>query len=307
MNRVFKFVMSLVLVLSILSLNIAYATEAEPTRLPETIHNNGQVHVVIDTETNRPADFYDYNFYVNFVNSETGEWITKTIHYSLNYNETIDLPFGKYEIGEAGVEKDYLGKFALIGGEAFELNGNNKSAEIYLGFPEAPIIAPTETPQPSPTITQDPVVEPTAPVINEPIDSMGSITWFINTEEQPMGGMEVTLYIVDNYNIEKFIVLNEDNGYKNTIELPAGVYKVNQDKTTIQNNDNLTCMLDGESIQLDNNSNIECQVYPCEREQTETDENEKGAFALSKGITVGSGIVLLAVIAVGLWQIKKYI
>lgn len=162
-------VISMILVIFSLLSAFTLKVSAEPT--DESSQEVGWLFVVIDTETNRPDNFRDYNFYVNVVNQETGEWNVADVYYDNNYKAKITLPYGSYYIAEAGVQKDYLGEFALVPGEKFTIDSETPAVEITLGFDTIHVIEPDE-----------PVVE--EPIPDEPVEEVPEIKEPV-IEEQP--------------------------------------------------------------------------------------------------------------------------
>lgn len=154
------------MILVIFTLLTAFTIKVNAEEAEETSQEVGWVHITVDVETNRPVEFRDYNFYVNIVNKETWEWNLADIYYDNGYKARITLPYGSYYIAEAGVEKDYLGEFALTTGQEFTLDEETHAVDIQLGFTTEHIVTPFEPPVEEP-IPDEPVEE--VPEIEEPV------------------------------------------------------------------------------------------------------------------------------------------
>lgn len=170
MKKIFSIFICVMLVL--LMAVPAFATEDIP--LPEgdiveitdeEILDVGWVFIDIDVEYNRPSDFMDYNFYVNIVNKETGEWNVIDVYYDNDYEARATLPYGTYYVAEGGVKNDMLAKFALETGDEFTLDADNRAFDLRLGFDNGGSILPPE----EEAIPDEPVQEePDEPVVEEP-------------------------------------------------------------------------------------------------------------------------------------------
>lgn len=158
------------LLLMICSLLSAFTIRVNADEQEQT-ENVGWLHISVDVDTNRPDDFRDYNFYVNVVNKDTGEWNLADIYYDNNYKTRITLPYGNYYIAEAGVKKDYLGTFALTTGQEFSLNEESHAVELQLGFDTYHIVE-SEVEEPVDEIIEEPVTDNTEiqEPIKEPVD-----------------------------------------------------------------------------------------------------------------------------------------
>lgn len=156
------------MILVIFSLLSAFTLEVNATNNEEVNQEVGWVHITIDTETNRPDDFRDYNFYVNIVNKETDHWYLSDVYYDNGYKARITLPYGDYYIAEAGVQKDYLGKFALTTGQEFTLDEEVHAVDIQLGFSDYHIIEPEIKEPVEDVVPEEPTEE--VPEIQEPVE-----------------------------------------------------------------------------------------------------------------------------------------
>lgn len=270
-----KKILSMLLLIStlfcIFSIPVLAAPEANTTETIETIETEthdehstsnknvetvGWAHITIDTETNRPSNFLDHNFYVNIVNEETGKWNIVNVYYDNEYKARAELPYGKYYIAEAGVKNDMKGEFALSTGKTFELNEETHAVSVELGFSPVGI---AEKPEPNEEINIE--------------KEMGSLTISLNTNAYPIEE-DVTVNIVEVIDATEFSnVLNKENNYSVTIDVPYGLYVINTDKSFVSNKEDLLVQIETEILVESEETTASIKLV----EKTETEEPVKPA------------------------------
>lgn len=182
MKRISAFLLSFLLMLSVLPLS-AYASDEE---------NVGWVHITVDAQTNRPADFHDYNFFVNIVNEETGAFNLVNVYYDNDYKAMATLPYGNYFIAEAGVKNDWSWNFALNTGEKFTLDENTHAVDVSLHFDRSEaVVSPSEEPEPItfPVVWEpvdEPYNEPVEPPEDEPVETPPAIDEPTDIQDEPV-------------------------------------------------------------------------------------------------------------------------
>lgn len=306
-------IMSLVLVFMMMFTVNAFATNTDIEFIEnpntEVKENIGWLHITIDTETNRPADFQNYNFFVNVVNEETGEWNLIDVLYINDYTARAELPYGKYYVAEAGVKNDVTYKFGLVTGQKFELNADVHTAGVDLGFPVQEVV---DTP------VQTPDVE--TPVVDDiPEKNAKTMTLMFDYLSQPVDGA-VQVNLIKEDNGAKFtITLSQDNQYVSTMTLPVGTYVIDEDKSVVEGQDNKTVTTnnalivteDGEcvaEIQLKDRTGATDSTNPDDTQDPSVQEPTEEVKKTNNRLTliIASGLVLLVVIVIAAVQVKKY-
>ena len=99
----------------------------------------GKVTFIVQANKNRPADFYNYDFFVE-LSSDKLQFADATSNFykipEINdYTETYEFPYGEYEIVRGGVYDDVRNKFSIVTDiEKFVLDENNQEVTVIFNF-----------------------------------------------------------------------------------------------------------------------------------------------------------------------------